>query len=106
MEIRYRFVLGGLRAGPWQPYAGIDSKESATNGADNRNKLIRQCPGPRVNPPRGKNQPPALEADRLRAVASRIFFRRRSVFGVTSTYSSGAMYSSERSSVIWMGGAN
>jgi hypothetical protein len=50
--IGYRFVLGGLCAALWQPFAGIASKGSATSGADNRTGPIEQRPAPRVNPPR------------------------------------------------------
>ena len=51
---------------------------------------------------RGPRTSRALEA-RLRAFSSRIFLRRRSDFGVTSTYSSGAMYSQYTlSAVTWL----
>ena len=137
IEMIYRFVLGGLCAGLWQLLAGIASKGSSTNGADNRNKSYRTAPRPRCQPPSWQkkqpgppcpvrrigiwpmisgrdasrrreppNQPPVFDAKRLRAVASRSFLRRRRDLGVTSTYSSGAMYSSERSRVICTGGAS
>ena len=119
VKIRYRVVLGGLCAALWQPLAGIASKGSATNGADNRNCIYKTMPWPGCQPPLGEKigtnpqsgvepplYPPVLEDARLRPVASRIFLRRRRLFGVTSTYSSGAMYSSDRSRVICTGGAS
>ena len=45
-------------------------------------------------------------ADRFRAFASRIFLRIRRDLGVASTYSSGPMYSSTRSRLIFSGGAS
>jgi hypothetical protein len=40
MEMRYRFVLGGLRAGLWQLLPKSAQRGSATNGAVNRNIII------------------------------------------------------------------
>jgi hypothetical protein len=81
-------------------------KGDATSGANNRNEGIRQRWRPDVNPRGKKIYPATLGADRLRAVASRIFLRKRRDLGVASTYSSGPMYSSERSSVMTTGGAS
>jgi hypothetical protein len=50
MQKDYLIGSWGLRAGLWQPFAGIASRGSATNGADNRNKAIRQRRRPAVNP--------------------------------------------------------
>jgi hypothetical protein len=55
MQIDYLIGSWGLRAGLRQPFAGIASKRSATNGADNRNKGIEQRRGPAVNPLWQKN---------------------------------------------------
>jgi hypothetical protein len=43
-----------LCAALWQPFAGIASKGSATNGADNRNRANRTATHPPCQPPRVK----------------------------------------------------
>jgi len=106
------------------PLFGNHLPESPPRGARRTARTIgtasiKLCLGPGVNPPLGEKigtnpqsgidpplYPPVLEDARLRPVASRIFLRRRRLFGVTSTYSSGAMYSSDRSRVICTGGAS
>src|SRR5215210_9429297 len=67
---------------------------------------ISRNPSTALHSPRDDVRYAILGADRFRAVASSSFFRKRSDFGVTSTYSSGAMYSSDLSRVMTSGGAS
>ena len=69
MEMRYlELFFGGLCAGLWQPSAGTASKGSASNGADNRNKVIQLRTRFPVNQSLEKNVPP--QAMMARAISS------------------------------------
>ncbi len=95
--------LEPTRIAPPDPKSGA-SASSATR-AINR-KLFIQLLKQNGKPKLKRNHAVVLEAALLLAFASRIFFRRRRDFGVTSTYSSDEIYSKERSRVIFDGGAS